>query len=76
MLGQDRDNHGWVFRPLAFVDGSCVGAAWDQGKGYMIVRGNCDYANDRKADDWHVYAAFAAAAFTRQMIEAMPLLRA
>lgn len=56
------------------MEGSGIAdAAWDQGKGYMIVRGICDYANDRKADDWHVYAAFAAAAFTRQMIEAMPL---
>jgi nucleoside phosphorylase len=56
------------------MEGSGIAdAAWDRGKGYMIVRGICDYANDRKIDDWHAYAAFGAAAFTRQIIEAMPL---
>jgi nucleoside phosphorylase len=48
-------------------------ATWQQGKGYMVVRGVCDYANDGKSDTWQDYAACAAAAFTRQLIEAMPL---
>jgi nucleoside phosphorylase len=48
-------------------------ATWEHGKGYMVVRGVCDYANDGKADAWHNYAACAAAAFARQLIEAMPL---
>jgi nucleoside phosphorylase len=56
------------------MEGSGIAdATWEHGKGYMIVRGVCDYANDGKADDWHDYAACAAAAFTRQLIEAMPL---
>jgi hypothetical protein len=25
MLGQDRDDHGWVFRTLTFVNGRCEG---------------------------------------------------
>jgi nucleoside phosphorylase len=56
------------------MEGSGIAdAAWTQGKGYMVVRGICDYANDLKADEWQEYAACAAAAFTRQLIEAMPL---
>lgn len=73
--GSDRNALRDKFKLRAVeMEGSGIAdSTWDHGKGYMIVRGICDYANDRKADDWHVYAAFAAAAFARQMIEAMPL---
>ncbi|UFZ02971.1 5'-methylthioadenosine/S-adenosylhomocysteine nucleosidase [Bradyrhizobium ontarionense] len=48
-------------------------ATWEHGKGYMVVRGICDYANDGKNDTWQNYAACTAAAFSRQLIEEMPL---
>ena len=48
-------------------------AAWQHGKGYFIVRGICDFANDDKNKVWQPYAAAAAAAFARELIETMPL---
>ena len=56
------------------MEGSGIADATSEyGRGYMVVRGICDYANDGKADAWHGYAACAAAAFAQQLIEAMPL---
>jgi nucleoside phosphorylase len=55
------------------MEGSGIAdATWEHGKGYMIVRGICDFANDGKSDRWHDYASAAAAAFTRELIELMP----
>lgn len=46
-------------------------AAWAQGRDVFVVRGICDYCDEHKNDDWQNYAALAAAAFTRALIEAM-----
>ena len=48
-------------------------AAMANGKGFFVVRGICDYANDWKNDKWHPYAAMAAAVFAVDLIESMPL---
>lgn len=48
-------------------------AAMSNGKGFFVVRGICDYANDGKNDGWHHYAAMAAASFAVHLIESMPL---
>jgi nucleoside phosphorylase len=50
-------------------------ATWQAGKGYLVVRGICDFANDDKNKKWQPYAAAAAAAFTRDLIETMPLMQ-
>lgn len=42
-------------------------------KGYFVVRGTCDYGNDDKNKEWQPYAATAAAAFARELVESMPL---
>jgi nucleoside phosphorylase len=56
------------------MEGSGIAdATWEHGKGYMIVRGISDYANDGKNDKWRHYAAAAAAAFARELIETMPV---
>lgn len=70
-----RDEVSGKFKLRAIeMEGSGVAdATWALGKTYMIVRGISDYANEKKADDWQDYAACAAAAFTRQLIEGMPL---
>ena len=44
-------------------------AAWLKGKFCFVVKGICDYANPDKNDKWHPYAAAAAAALTREIIE-------
>lgn len=51
-------------------------AAWQNGKGYFVIRGICDFANDDKNKRWQPYAASAAAAFTREIIETMPVTEA
>lgn len=40
--------------------------------GYIIIRGTCDYANQSKSDTWQKYAAVAAAAVCRTLIELLP----
>lgn len=57
------------------MEGSGVAeVTWQGTRGYLIVRGICDYANDAKNKEWQPYAATAAAAFVRRMIESMPLM--
>ena len=44
-------------------------AVWQFGKSYLIVRGICDYGDDRtKSDRWHGYAAAAAAAYAKSLL--------
>jgi nucleoside phosphorylase len=47
-------------------------AAWAQGKDIMVVRGICDYCDDHKDNTWQKYAALAAAAYARALIEVLP----
>lgn len=52
-------------------------ATWEYEKaGYLVVRGICDYCDARtkhlQTDVWKRYAAMAAAAYVRALIEAMP----
>ena len=35
----------------------------------LVIRGVCDYADERKNDDWQRYAAAAAAAFAKEFLE-------
>jgi nucleoside phosphorylase/tetratricopeptide (TPR) repeat protein len=47
-------------------------ASWMRdGVGYFVVRGICDFCDDRKGDVWQKYAALAAASYTRALIEAL-----
>lgn len=56
------------------MEGSGVAeAGWQAEVGYLLVRGTCDYCNDRKNDRWQWYAAVIAAAYTRVVIEYLPV---
>ncbi|KAL6699043.1 hypothetical protein J3F84DRAFT_393463 [Trichoderma pleuroticola] len=37
----------------------------------LVIRGICDYADSKKNDDWHGYAAGIAAAFTKELLQIM-----
>ena len=50
-----------------------MNTAWYFNVGYLIIRGICDYCNTDKNDIWHTYAAIIAAAFTRNLIENIPI---
>jgi nucleoside phosphorylase len=54
------------------MEGSGIADATYQAKvGFLVIRGICDYANPSKNDLWQEYAAAAAAAFTKGLIESM-----
>jgi nucleoside phosphorylase len=55
------------------MEGSGIAdATWNHEKGYLVVRGICDYCDANKGDDWQQYAAIIAAAYTRALIESIP----
>jgi len=59
------------------MEGSGIAdALWESGKGYLVVRGICDYCDNRtksdQTDTWKPYAAMAAAAYVRALVEMMP----
>jgi len=47
-------------------------ATWIHEVGYLVVRGVCDYCDQNKGGIWQNYAAAAAAAYVRALLEAMP----
>ena len=56
------------------MEGSGIAeAAWQADRGYIVVRGICDYANGGKEKSWQPYASAVAAAFVRHLVESMPL---
>jgi hypothetical protein len=40
--------------------------------GYIVIRGICDDCDKNKEDRWQEYAAVAASAYTRTLLESMP----
>ena len=48
-------------------------ATWNHEIGYLVVRGICNYCDSNKGDDWQAYAAAVAAAYTRALLESMPV---
>ena len=55
------------------MEGSGIAdATWTHGIGYLVVRGICDYCDRTKNDTWQKYAAMAAAAYVRALLESMP----
>jgi nucleoside phosphorylase len=56
------------------MEGSGIAdATWELETGYLVVRGICDYCDHNKGDVWQKYAAIAAAAYTRSLLESMPV---
>jgi hypothetical protein len=49
-------------------------ATWNLGRGYLVVRGICDYCDSHKNDVWQGYAAVVAAAYARAVLEELPAL--
>lgn len=74
---KNRDFLGRKFGAMAVeMEGSGVAnAAYEFEAKFFVVRGTCDYCNEYKNDDWHRYAAIAAAAYTRALLEVTPLPR-
>jgi nucleoside phosphorylase len=48
-------------------------ATWTAGQQYLIIRGICDYCDEKKNDVWQGYSAVAAAAYARAVISNVSL---
>ena len=54
------------------MEGSGIAdATWLHEKGYLVVRGVCDYCDTHKNDIWQEYAAAAAAGYTVALVESL-----
>lgn len=62
-----RDKHGVL--AVEMEASGVADAAWHHKSGYLVVRGICDYADRRKNDSWHKYAALVAAAYCKAVLE-------
>jgi len=66
---RDSLSHQHRLRALEMEGAGTAEAVWQFGKSYLVVRGICDYGDDRtKNDKWHHYAAAAAAAYTKAIL--------
>ncbi len=63
----------WKIKAVEMESSGIAEAVWQHGKGYLVVRGICDFANDGKNNVWQPYAAAAAAAYIRAFIETLPV---
>ena len=56
------------------MEGSGIAdATWNNGKGYLVIRGICDYCDIHKNDVWQEYASAVAAGYAVALIESMPI---
>ena len=56
------------------MEGSGIAdAVWNTGKHYLVIRGICDYCDEKKNDKWQGYASVVAAAYARAVISAVSL---
>lgn len=69
---RDRLRDRWHVRAIEMEGSGVHDAAWSMNQDIMIVRGVCDYCDDYKNDKWQPYAALAAAAYTRGLVENLP----
>lgn len=59
-------------RAVEMEAGGMQNAAWARDKSVMVIRGICDYCDDKKNDVWQMYAAAVAAAYTRTLVLSLP----
>lgn len=65
-----RDQHS--VKAIEMEGSGVADAAWQLSRGFLVVRGICDYCDTHKNDVWQEYAAAVAAAYTRGLIASMP----
>ena len=66
-----RDQYG--VKAIEMESSGIADATWNQRIGYLVIRGICDYCDEYKNDIWQEYAAVVAAAFTRALLESIPI---
>lgn len=68
-LERDRLGAEHGVRAVEMEGSGIADAAWNLAAGYIAVRSACDYCDSRKDDVWQQYASYAAAAYTRSIVE-------
>lgn len=64
-----RDEEGVV---AVEMEGSGIAdGAWVSGASYLLIRGVCDYADQKKEDRWQAYAAVVAASYARCVVDGL-----
>ena len=64
-----RDRYGLL---AIEMEGSGIAeATWGFDKYYFLVRGMCDFGDNKKKDRWQGYAAAAAASYTRALLDVL-----
>lgn len=81
--GEKRISDAGVRDAIASLNSEIVGiemegygvseVAWQSGKKCLVIRSICDMADSSENNDWHPYAAAAAASFTRHFLLDCPL---
>jgi nucleoside phosphorylase/phosphoglycolate phosphatase-like HAD superfamily hydrolase len=72
-LMRDKLRDRFSVRAVEMEGSGIADATWNQGAGYIVVRGISDYCDSRKSDGWKLYAAVTAASFARALIESLPV---
>lgn len=68
-----RDKFG--VRAVEMEGSGIADATWSHEKGYLAIRGICDYCDAHKNDAWQEYAAAVAAGYTRALLESIFALK-
>ena len=69
-----RDEYG--VKAVEMEGAGIADAAWIHDRGYLVVRGICDYCDKSKGNEWQNYASIAAAAYARSILEHLPAAKA
>lgn len=72
IVRRDRLYREYGIRAVEMEGSGVADAIWIMRKDYLVVRGICDFADQAKNDRWQGYAAVAAAAYTRGLLEKLP----
>ncbi|MDH2355608.1 5'-methylthioadenosine/S-adenosylhomocysteine nucleosidase [Bradyrhizobium sp. SSUT112] len=70
---RDQLHESFNIRAVEMEASGLQNAAWSHGKDVFVVRGICDYCDEHKNDIWQNYSALVAAAYTRALVEEMPI---
>jgi len=71
-LRRDRLRDQFGVKAVEMEGSGIADAAWELEIQYVVIRAICDYCDGRQGDEWQPYAAVAAAAYTRALLEATP----
>lgn len=73
---RDKLRDQYQLRAIEMESSGLADATWTHAtQSYFVIRGISDYGDERKSDTWQGYAALAAAAYCRSLLETIPANR-